>query len=100
MVERLWRSVKDEDLYLQDYGNLSETRTGLERYFGLGLFTLFPLEFADGPMRATAERRRFRWVGVAGKKHQRRRICWLVRRSASWIAKGKNGFLRVVRGAI
>lgn len=34
MVERLWRSVKYEDIYLRDYGNLSEARTGLGRYFG------------------------------------------------------------------
>jgi putative transposase len=34
MVERLWRSVKYEDIYLRDYGDLSEARTGLGRYFG------------------------------------------------------------------
>lgn len=33
MVERLWRTVKYEDLYLRDYGALPEARVGLERYF-------------------------------------------------------------------
>lgn len=33
MVERLWRSVKYEDIYLRDYGDLSEARAGLGRYF-------------------------------------------------------------------
>jgi len=33
MVERLWRSVKDEDIYLRDYADLSEARAGLGRYF-------------------------------------------------------------------
>jgi putative transposase len=34
MVERLWRSVKYEDVYLRDYQTPAEARTGLERYFG------------------------------------------------------------------
>lgn len=33
MVERLWRSVKYEDIYLRDYGNVVEAREGLGRYF-------------------------------------------------------------------
>ena len=33
MVERLWRSVKYEDIYLRDYGDLPEARAGLGRYF-------------------------------------------------------------------
>lgn len=32
-VERLWRSVKYEDIYLRDYQNMREVRSGLERYF-------------------------------------------------------------------
>jgi putative transposase len=32
-VERLWRSLKYEDVYLKAYTNLVEARTGLERYF-------------------------------------------------------------------
>jgi len=32
-IERLWRSVKYEDIYLRDYADGSETRHGLERYF-------------------------------------------------------------------
>lgn len=32
-VERLWRSVKYEDVYLHDYATQSEARQGLDRYF-------------------------------------------------------------------
>jgi len=32
-VERLWRSLKYEDVYLKAYTNLVEARTGIERYF-------------------------------------------------------------------
>ena len=32
-VERLWRSVKYENVYLNDYGTASEARAGLGRYF-------------------------------------------------------------------
>ena len=34
MVERLWRTVKYEDVYLWDYQTPVEARLGLERYFG------------------------------------------------------------------
>jgi putative transposase len=34
-VERLWRSVKYEEVYLKAYGNVSEAREGLNRYFTL-----------------------------------------------------------------
>ena len=34
-VERLWRSVKYEDVYIKDYGTVAEARTGLGRYFTL-----------------------------------------------------------------
>lgn len=33
MVERLWRTVKYEDIYLRDYGDLAEARAGLGSYF-------------------------------------------------------------------
>jgi len=33
MVERLWRSVKYENVYLQDYSNLREAENGLGAYF-------------------------------------------------------------------
>jgi putative transposase len=33
MVERLWRSVKYEDVYIRDYKNPAEARFGLRRYF-------------------------------------------------------------------
>jgi len=32
-VERLWRSVKYEEVYLHDYATVGEARTGLGRYF-------------------------------------------------------------------
>ena len=32
-VERLWRSVKYEDIFLHDYETIGEVRTGLGRYF-------------------------------------------------------------------
>jgi putative transposase len=32
-VERLWRSVKYEDVYLKEYRNVSETKQGLSAYF-------------------------------------------------------------------
>lgn len=32
-VERLWRSVKYEDIYLNDYGSVPEVNGGLGRYF-------------------------------------------------------------------
>ena len=33
MVERLWRTVKYEDVYMKDYGDLAEARRGLGAYF-------------------------------------------------------------------
>jgi len=33
MIERLWRTVKYEDVYLRDYQTPAEARIGLERYF-------------------------------------------------------------------
>lgn len=32
-VERLWRSVKYEDIYLKDYSSMSELQSGLKQYF-------------------------------------------------------------------
>lgn len=32
-VERLWRSVKYEDIFIRDYETLSDARIGLQRYF-------------------------------------------------------------------
>jgi len=34
-IERLWRSVKNEDLYLQDYASVPELEDGLGGYFHL-----------------------------------------------------------------
>ena len=33
-TERLWRTVKYEDVYLKDYGVADEARRGLGNYFG------------------------------------------------------------------
>ncbi len=33
MVERLWRSVKYEEVYLKDYQNAWEAMDGLDKYF-------------------------------------------------------------------
>ena len=33
-IERLWRSVKYEDIYIRDYRDGDATRAGLTRYFG------------------------------------------------------------------
>jgi len=32
-VERLWRTVKYEDIYLKDYENLAQVQVGLKTYF-------------------------------------------------------------------
>ena len=32
-IERLWKSVKYEDIYLKSYGSMTETRRGLSEYF-------------------------------------------------------------------
>ena len=32
-VERLWRSLKYEEVYLKDYASVAEARAGIERYF-------------------------------------------------------------------
>jgi putative transposase len=32
-VERLWRSLKYEEVYLKDYESVAEARAGIERYF-------------------------------------------------------------------
>ena len=32
-VERLWRSLKYEEVYLKDYGSVTEARAGIQRYF-------------------------------------------------------------------
>ena len=32
-VERLWRTVKYEEVYLKDYRNVPEARHGLDNYF-------------------------------------------------------------------
>jgi transposase InsO family protein len=33
VVERLWRSLKYEEVYLKDYASVAEARAGIERYF-------------------------------------------------------------------
>jgi putative transposase len=39
-VERLWRSVKYEEVYLKDYADVAGARQGLGQYFTLGLCSL------------------------------------------------------------
>jgi putative transposase len=34
-VERLWRSVKEEEIYLQCYEDVKEPQRGLRRYLGV-----------------------------------------------------------------
>ena len=58
-IERLWRSVKYEDLYLRDYSTVPEVEAGLGRYFdfynyqrphqGLGYRTPAEVHFEDEP---------------------------------------------------
>lgn len=55
-VERLWRSVKYENVYLQDYKNVPEARADLASYFqyyntkrphqALGYKTLYEVHYA------------------------------------------------------
>ena len=61
-IERLWRSVKYEEVYLRAYESVSEARTGLDRYFefynskrphsSLGRMT--PDQFYNKPLSAPA----------------------------------------------
>ena len=63
MVERLWRTVKYEDIYLRDYSDLPEARAGLGGYFGFynrerphqGLDYRPPLEVLKGTPRTSRE---------------------------------------------
>ena len=63
MVERLWRSVKYEDIYLRDYGDPAEARTGLDAYFRFyneerphqGLENRTPLEVLKGTPKTSRE---------------------------------------------
>lgn len=58
-VERLWRSVKYENVYLQDYQSVLEARTGLKDYFrfyntqrshqSLGYKTPYEVHYAQKP---------------------------------------------------
>jgi putative transposase len=63
MVERLWRTVKYEDIDLRDYGDLPEARAGLGGYFRFynterphqGLDYRTPLEVLTGTPRTSRE---------------------------------------------
>lgn len=63
MVERLWRTVKYEDISLRDYGDLPEARAGLGGYFQFynqerphqGLDYRTPQEVLNGPPRTSRE---------------------------------------------
>ncbi|HBW73693.1 MAG TPA: hypothetical protein DEF59_00290 [Candidatus Magasanikbacteria bacterium] len=50
LVERLWRTVKQENIYLNSYQNVLETKIGLNEYFSFyNNFSLinFPSPFND-----------------------------------------------------
>jgi putative transposase len=61
-VERLWRSLKYEEVYLTDYGSLREGSEGIGRYFDFynnqrphtALGSQTPASFYDGFIRKAA----------------------------------------------
>lgn len=63
-VERLWRSVKYEEVYLHAYASVAEARAGLGRYLNfyngrrphssLGALTPDTVYFAEAPLLAAA----------------------------------------------
>jgi putative transposase len=63
MVERLWRTVKYEDVYLRDYADVLAARAGLGRYFAFynaerphqGLDYRTPLEVIKGTLQRTGK---------------------------------------------
>jgi putative transposase len=67
-TERLWRSVKYEEVYLHDYGSPSEAQQNMERYFNfynfdrshqaLGYRTPADLYYQDRPVPSTVIRRK------------------------------------------
>ncbi len=34
-IERLWRTIKYEEIYLRAYDTVADARTGIDRYLGL-----------------------------------------------------------------
>jgi putative transposase len=64
VVERLWRSVKYEEVYLRAYGGVSEARASIDRYFevyrrkrpnsGLGARTPDQMYFDNLPLAVAA----------------------------------------------
>ncbi len=52
-VERLWRTIKYEEVYLRAYASVSEARASLRRY-------IEGSTIPDGPIRALSGRRRTR----------------------------------------
>lgn len=46
-IERLWRSVKYEDVYLHDYGTVPEVTDGLDRYFNFYNYHRFHQSLAN-----------------------------------------------------
>ena len=64
-VERLWRSVKYEEVYLRAYNTVSEARTSIGRYF----------EFYNATYHipASAGRRRIKPTSTGGRMLQRRK---------------------------
>ena len=48
MIERLWRSVKYEEVYLKDYQTVRDAYTGLSRYFDFYNNERFHMSLGDG----------------------------------------------------
>ena len=56
-IERLWRSVKYEEVYLHAYANGTEARTALTRYFSsYNGFAFTSASSTARPMRCTSAR--------------------------------------------
>src|SRR5262245_44630049 len=56
-VERLWSSVKYEDIYIQDYDEVPELRRGLARYFAFYNHERLHQSLATEPRRRSKKRR-------------------------------------------
>jgi len=56
-VERLWRSVKYEEVYLRAYESVSEARNSIGRYLD------FYNHASEHPSRYVVDEKRFCWLG-------------------------------------
>ena len=60
-VERLWRTIKYEDIFIRDYSSVMELKAGVKRFFN----TITRKEFIS----RLNTRRRMRYITIA-KRHQ------------------------------